>query len=38
MISPRSPLGQALLGRQEGDEVELRVNGRLQRYEVLEVR
>ena len=38
VISPRSPLGQALLGRQEGDEVELRVNGRLQRYEVLEVR
>ncbi len=38
VISPRSPLGQALLGRCDGDEVEVLVDGRRQRYEVLEVR
>lgn len=37
VISPRSPLGQALLGRREGDEVEVQVNGRRQQYEVLSV-
>lgn len=38
VISPRSPLGQALLGRCEGDEVEVLVDGRRQQYEVVEVR
>jgi transcription elongation GreA/GreB family factor len=37
VISPRSPLGHGLLGRQVGDEVELQVNGQRQSYEVLEV-
>ncbi|MBS67399.1 MAG: transcription elongation factor GreAB [Pseudomonas sp.] len=37
VISPRSPLGQGLLGREVGDEVELKVNGQPQRYEVLEI-
>ncbi|MCQ4297647.1 GreA/GreB family elongation factor [Pseudomonas stutzeri] len=37
VISPRSPLGQGLLGRQMGDEVELQVNGQRQCYEVLEI-
>ncbi|ACO76820.1 hypothetical protein AvCA_05670 [Azotobacter vinelandii CA] len=37
VITPRSPLGQRLLGRGEGDEIELTLAGALQRYEVLEV-
>lgn len=37
VISPRSPLGHGLLGRRIGDEVELRVNGQSQCYEVLEI-
>lgn len=37
VITPHSPLGQALLGRAEGDEVELQVEGRRQRCEVMEV-
>ena len=37
VITPHSPLGQALLGRAEGDEVELQVEGRRQRCEVVEV-
>ncbi len=41
VISAASPLGQALLGKQEGDEVEIRVAGqvalRRQRFEVLRV-
>jgi transcription elongation GreA/GreB family factor len=37
VISPRSPLGQGLLGKVVGDEVEVRVNGAVQLYEVLEV-
>ncbi|WP_418643960.1 GreA/GreB family elongation factor [Stutzerimonas kunmingensis] len=37
VISPRSPLGHGLLGRRIGDEVELRVNGQPQCYEVLEI-
>ncbi|MFC3609268.1 GreA/GreB family elongation factor [Stutzerimonas tarimensis] len=37
VISPRSPLGQALLKQQAGDEVEIRVNGQPQHYEVLAV-
>jgi len=38
VISPRSPLGQALLSRCDGDEVEVRVDGRRQQYEIVEVR
>lgn len=37
VISPRSPLGQALLGRCEGDEVEVLVDGRRQLYEIAAV-
>lgn len=37
VISPRSPLGQALLGRCEGDEVEVRVDGHRQQYEITAV-
>lgn len=37
VITPRSPLGLALLGREEGDEVELQVEGRRQRCEVMAV-
>lgn len=37
VITPRSPLGQGLLGREVGDEVELKVNGQAQRYEVLQI-
>lgn len=37
VISPRSPLGQALLGRCDGDEVEVLVDGRRQLYEVKEI-
>jgi transcription elongation GreA/GreB family factor len=34
VITPHSPLGQALLGRYEGDEVEVRVDGHRQQYEI----
>ncbi len=37
VISPRSPLGQALLGREAGDELALQVNGPAQHYELIEV-
>ena len=37
VTSPRSPLGQALLGRCDGDEVEVLVDGRRQTYEVIAV-
>ncbi len=37
VISPRSPLGQALLGRCDGDEVEVLVDSRRQHYEVIAV-
>ncbi|MBF7141566.1 MULTISPECIES: GreA/GreB family elongation factor [Pseudomonas] len=36
VITPRAPLGQALLGRQEGDEVQVQVAGKLQTYVVVE--
>ncbi len=36
-ISIRSPLGQALLGKSEGDEVEFRSPSGLKTYEVLEI-
>ena len=38
VISRESPLGQALLGKCEGDEVALQVNQVSQRFEVLRVR
>ena len=37
VITPRSPLGQALLGRCEGDEVEVQVDGHRQLCEVIAV-
>lgn len=37
VISGASPLGRALLGKQEGDEVEIQVASRRQRFEVLRV-
>lgn len=37
VISPRSPLGQALLGRTAGEAVAIQVNGQAQDYDVLTV-
>lgn len=37
VITPRSPLGQCLLGRGEGEEIELALAGVRRCYEVLEV-
>jgi transcription elongation GreA/GreB family factor len=37
LVSPRSPLGQRLLGCGPGDEVELRIAGGVQRFEILRV-
>jgi transcription elongation factor GreA len=37
-ISVTSPLGQALIGKEEGDEVKARTPGGIQEYEVLEIR
>ncbi|MCQ4259816.1 GreA/GreB family elongation factor [Stutzerimonas stutzeri] len=37
LISPRSPLGQALMNLYEGDELEISVNSRAQRYAVVSV-
>ena len=37
VISPRSPLGKALLGCEEGDEAEIRVEGQSHRYSVVAV-
>lgn len=37
VISPRAPLGQRLIGRGEGDQVELRLGSSIQRFEVLRV-
>jgi len=37
VISPRAPLGQALLGREEGDEVEVTVEGKVHRQEIVAV-
>lgn len=38
VITPRSPLGKSLLGKFEGDEVEILVAGTRQHFEVTEVR
>ena len=37
VLSPRAPLGQALLGREEGDEVAVTVEGKVHRQEILAV-
>lgn len=37
VISPRSPLGGALLGKQDGDEVAIKVSGVAQRYNIIRV-
>ncbi|WP_263143222.1 GreA/GreB family elongation factor [Pseudomonas sp. RIT-PI-AD] len=37
VITPHSPLGAALLGKREGDEVELSIGNRRQFYEVLRI-
>ncbi len=36
-ISVTSPLGQALIGKEEGDEVEVKTPGGLRTYEILEI-
>ena len=36
-ISPGSPLGRALVGKQIGDEFELRIAGKLREYKIIEV-
>jgi transcription elongation GreA/GreB family factor len=38
VISTKAPLGVAMLGRREGDEVSLQVAATQQRFEVLRVR
>jgi|SRR5690606_13096747 transcription elongation GreA/GreB family factor len=37
LISPQAPLGQRLLGKGEGDDVQVQIGARVQRYEVLSV-
>ncbi len=37
-ISVTSPLGQALVGKEEGDEISVRTPGGIQEFEVLEIR
>ena len=37
-ISVASPLGKALLGKEEGDEIKLKTPGGLQEFEILEIR
>lgn len=37
VITPHAPLGQQLLGKLDGDSVDLRVNGKPQHYEVVAV-
>ena len=37
LITPRAPLGQHLLGKAPGDEVEIRIGGHRQCFEVLQV-
>ena len=37
-ISVTSPLGQSLIGKEEGDEVKTRTPGGIKEYEILEVR
>jgi transcription elongation GreA/GreB family factor len=37
VVTPKAPLGQALMGRQEGDEVQVNVGGRCQTYVIVAV-
>lgn len=37
LLTPASPLGRALVGKQTGDEMELRLRGRLREYEIVDV-
>jgi len=37
-ISVTSPLGQALIGKEEGDEIRAKTPGGIQEYEILEIR
>ena len=37
-ISVTSPIGQALLGREEGDEIKVKAPGGIQEYEIVEIR
>jgi transcription elongation factor GreA len=37
-ISVTSPIGQALLGREEGDEIKVKTPGGIQEYEIVEIR
>lgn len=37
VITPRAPLGQNLLGKSEGDEVQISVNGSRQSFEITQV-
>jgi transcription elongation factor GreA len=37
-ISVTSPMGQALIGKEEGDEVRVRTPGGIQEYEIVEIR
>jgi transcription elongation GreA/GreB family factor len=38
VVTAASPLGRAILGRSEGDDVEVRVRGALKEYVLAEVR
>jgi hypothetical protein len=38
VVTPASPMGQAIVGRSVGDELELRVRGALREYEIVAVR
>ncbi len=38
VVTPASPMGQAIVGRCEGDEVELRSRGTVREYEIVAVR
>lgn len=37
-ISVTSPIGQALIGREEGDEIKVKTPGGIQEYEIVEIR
>ena len=37
VITPKAPLGEALLGRRAGDEIEVEIQGSIREYEVIHV-
>lgn len=37
VVTPKAPLGKALLGREWGDDIELELQGRRQRYQIIEL-